>query len=154
MVSEHGLPRPATIGMELDVLPANLFFYYQKVFDRVRIVDISGPIRSLRAVKSNYEADLIQSACQRADPIAAFVPEALEEGMLELELAALVEGEARRLGHHGITRMRSFNAEVFYGHLYSGLSGALTQLSGFANGRDGNLRGFGPERRPSAGPAE
>jgi Xaa-Pro aminopeptidase len=53
------------------------------------------------------------------------VPDVLRAGITELELAGLVEAEARRLGHQGITRMRLWGSEMFYGHLLSGPSGAV-----------------------------
>ncbi|NLJ28025.1 MAG: aminopeptidase P family protein, partial [Deltaproteobacteria bacterium] len=40
---------PGKIGLELDVLPANIFFYYdEKIFPRQQVVDVSGWIRQVR----------------------------------------------------------------------------------------------------------
>jgi Xaa-Pro dipeptidase len=46
--------------------------------------------------------------------------EALVEGMREVEFASILEKRARELGHQGILRMRGFNQELFYGHIFSG----------------------------------
>jgi Xaa-Pro aminopeptidase len=111
--------------MELDVLPVNLYFTFQKVFEEKNLVDISHLIRLVRAIKSPYEIDMMRRAAKGSDQVAARVPELLREGMTELELAGKVEAEARKLGHQGIVRMRYWGAEVFFGHLMAGPSGAV-----------------------------
>jgi Xaa-Pro aminopeptidase len=125
MIRENDLKPPAVLGMELDVLPANNFFMYQKIFAESQIKDISIPIRMIRAVKSDYELDLIRQAAAFSDQVAAAMPNLLQEGMTEVELAGRVEAEARRLGHQGIVRMRLWGAELFYGHLMAGASAAV-----------------------------
>ncbi len=40
------------------------------------------------------------------------------EGMTDLELAAELEMTARKGGHQGFLRMRAFNAELFYAHIF------------------------------------
>jgi Xaa-Pro aminopeptidase len=113
------------MGMELDVLPTNLFLNFQKLFDQIKIKDISNDIRNLRSVKSAYEIDIIEKATQLSEKVAARVPDFLREGMTEMELAGLVEAEARKFGHPGIVRMRMWGGEVFFGHLLAGPSAAV-----------------------------
>jgi Xaa-Pro aminopeptidase len=125
VIDAHGLKPPAGLGMELDVLPANNYFAYRKIFPESDIRDISVPIRTLRAVKSAHELDLIRQAAAFSDRLAGLVPDLLEPGITEIELAGRVEAEARRLGHQGIARMRLFGAEMFYGHLMAGPSAAV-----------------------------
>lgn len=148
MLEEHGYPKPSRLGMELDVLPAGLYFSYNDIFDRSQIMDISGAIRQQRAVKSDYEITLIREACRWADRLAKFVPSVLTPGMREVKLAGLVEAEARRLGHQGLVRMRGFNAEIFYGHLMSGPAGAVPSFLASPTGG----AGMGPALAQSAGP--
>jgi Xaa-Pro aminopeptidase len=76
-------------------------------------------------VKSPYELDLIRQAAAFSDQIAGLMPDLLHPGMTEIELAGMVEAQARRLGHQGIARMRLFGAEMFYGHLMAGPSAAV-----------------------------
>jgi len=125
ILRSKGYDLPGTLGLELDVLPANLFFTYQRLFSGTEIKDISYPIRLLRAVKTSYELDIMRKAAELSDQVARRVPEVLREGITELELAGLVEAEARRLGHQGVCRMRLWGSEMFYGHLLSGPSGAV-----------------------------
>lgn len=120
MVREMGCPAPAVLGLELDVLPTNLYFQYAAIFKEARIVDVATEIRLIRAVKSAYEIDLLRQAAALSDQLAAKVPEFLQEGMTEVALAGQLEGYARSLGHQGIVRMRLWGSELFYGHLLSG----------------------------------
>ena len=136
-LDQYGYKVPPVIGMELDVLPANLFFSYQKVFEEKNLVDISHLIRLVRAIKSPYEIDLMRRAAERSDQVAACVPALLREGMTELELAGKVEAEARKRGHQGTVRMRYWGAEVFYGHLMAGPSGAVPSFPRSPTGGSG-----------------
>jgi Xaa-Pro dipeptidase len=120
-----GLQAPMRLGMELDVLPVNLFRTYEYILQGPDIIDISPSLRLLRAVKSTYEIDLITQAAGFSDQVAAYTRDIVRSGMTELELAGLVEGFARKLGHQGIVRMRLWGAELFYGHLLSGASAAV-----------------------------
>ena len=137
LLDQYGYKVPPVIGMELDVLPANLFFSYQKVFEEKNLVDISHLIRLVRAIKSPYEIDLMRRAAERSDQVAACVPALLREGMTELELAGKVEAEARKRGHQGTVRMRYWGAEVFYGHLMAGPSGAVPSFPRSPTGGSG-----------------
>ncbi len=125
IIKAKGYDRPAALGLELDVLPTNLFFTYRKIFSGSQITDISLPIRLQRAVKSPYELDIMRKAAELSDRVAMRLPDVLQEGLTELELAGLIEAEARRLGHQGVTRMRLWGSEMFYGHLLSGPAGAV-----------------------------
>ena len=137
LLHQYGYKVPPVIGMELDVLPASIFFSYQKIFDEKRLIDISHLIRLVRAIKSPYEIDMIRRAAKGSDQLAACVPEFLREGKTELELAGKVEAEARKLGHQGIVRMRYWGGEVFYGHLMAGPSSAVPSFPRSPTGGSG-----------------
>jgi Xaa-Pro aminopeptidase len=128
---------PQTIGMELDVLPVNLYRNYQRIFADRDLVDVSHLIRLVRSLKSNYEIDMIQQAARLSDAVAEQVPALLREGMTELELAGLVEAEARKRGHQGVVRMRLWGSEMFYGHLMAGPSGAVPSFLSSPTGGTG-----------------
>jgi Xaa-Pro dipeptidase len=125
ILNAKGYEMPKSLGLELDVLPTNMFLNYQRIFNGIEIRDISYPIRLVRAVKSPYEIGIMRRAAELSDQVAARVPSVLREGATELELAGLIEAEARRLGHQGAIRMRLWGSEMFYGHLLSGPSGAV-----------------------------
>ena len=125
LLHRFGLKNPHALGFELDVLPTNLFFSYQKTFNDSKLVDVSPAIRLIRSVKSDYELGIIRQAAHFSDQVAALVPTELQEGMTEIELAGKMEAHARRLGHQGIIRMRLWGSELFYGHLMAGPSAAV-----------------------------
>lgn len=124
-LADHGHALPKTMGLEMDVMPANTYFGFQKIFADTRIEDISTPIRLQRAVKSAFEIDRIRAACALADEVAFQVPKLAEEGMTEAELAGLVEAHARKLGHQGTITMRLWDNHLFYGHIMCGSSAAV-----------------------------
>ena len=136
-LAEWGYEHPGRLGMELDVLPVNLYFQYQKIFQEAEIVDISLPIRLIRAVKSEYECSLIRQAAALSDKVAAKVPELIREGRSEVSVAGELEGYARSLGHQGIVRMRLWGSELFYGHLMSGASAAVPSYLASPTGGEG-----------------
>lgn len=125
LLRQHGTPVPRRLGLELDVLPTNQYLGYQSIFDGAEIIDISPAIRTVRAVKSDYEIGLIAEAAQFSDQVAAGMQDFLKEGITEIELAGLVESRARKFGHQGIIRMRLWGSELFYGHLMAGPSAAV-----------------------------
>ncbi|MFP4158575.1 MAG: M24 family metallopeptidase [Desulfobacterales bacterium] len=125
ILKDHGLKLPAKLGMELDVVPANIYFSYCRLFEKTEITDISTPIRMIRAVKSEYETGRIREAARMSVRLAESVPGFLREGIPETELAGLIEAEARKLGHQGIVRMRLWGSELFYGHVMAGPSAAV-----------------------------
>ena len=125
LLKDHGLSRPRRLGLELDVLPTNLYFMYRRIFEGMELADVSHVIRTQRAIKSDHERTIITEACRRADQVAAHVTEVIKEGMTEIDLAGQVEAYARRLGHQGLVRMRSWGSEMFYGHLLTGASAAV-----------------------------
>ncbi len=113
------------IGLELDVLPANLYFRYQKILAGFDTVDISPLVRTMRAVKTHYEIDLIRGAATLSEAVFSFARETLREGISEVELAGFLEAFARARGHQGAVRMRGFNQEMFFGHIMAGGNAAV-----------------------------
>ena len=137
ILKAKGYDMPKSLGLELDVLPAVMYLNYQQIFSSVEIQDISYMIRMVRAVKSSYELGIMRRAAGFSDQVAARVPSVLREGATELELAGLIEAEARRLGHQGAIRMRLWGSEMFYGHLLSGPSGAVPSYMSSPTGGSG-----------------
>jgi len=125
LLRHNKTPLPKLLGMELDVLPANLYLFYKNLFAGTEIKDISRTIRQIRAVKSSFEIEMIQRAAQLTDRLMGSVPELIHEGMPQIELAGNIESTARSLGHQGIVKMRLWGAEMFYGHIMAGPSAAV-----------------------------
>ncbi len=116
---------PDRLGLELDVMPANMYLMFSEIFKESRIIDISTQIRLQRAVKSGFEINCVKKASVLADRVAAKVPELLKAGMTEVELAGILEAHARKLGHQGLIRMRMWDNYLFYGHIMCGAGAAV-----------------------------
>ena len=120
LLADHGYPQIKRLGMELDVLPANLYFRYRDTMKPAEIVDVWPSIQDVRAVKSAYEISLMKEVATLSDFMVNTGRRNLREGMTDVELSSIVEGAARARGHQGFVRTRSFNQEVYWGHLISG----------------------------------
>jgi Xaa-Pro aminopeptidase len=125
LLKTMGMNAPKTLGIELDVIPAQKYLSFQSLFDQTRMIDISHFIRQIRAIKSTYEIQMLREAALKSDQVAGYVKGIIQEGMTEIELAGQIEAHARKLGHQGIVRMRLWGSELFYGHLMCGASGAV-----------------------------
>ncbi len=125
ILKKEGYNLPNSIGMELDVLPANTYIGYGKIFEKCKLVDISHFIRLVRSVKSDYELGIMRQAAIFADKMIAHAGKLIKEGMSELDLASEVESYARKSGHQGNVRMRLWGNEMFYGHIMTGDSAAV-----------------------------
>lgn len=124
ILGDFGYPLPGKAGMELDVVPVTLFNRFQAVLPHCSFGDASPLIRSVRAVKSSYELEIMKDAALQAEKVYQRAREVIRVGKTDLELAAELEFCARKDGHQGLTRMRGFNSELFYGHIFSGTDSA------------------------------
>jgi Xaa-Pro dipeptidase len=120
LLADHGYTRINKLGMELDVLPVNHYFRYVDTIQPAEMADIWPSVQKIRVIKSEYEVNLIRDVALLSDFMVKAGRRNLREGITEIELAAVVEAEARARGHQGFVRMRSFNQETYWGHLISG----------------------------------
>jgi Xaa-Pro dipeptidase len=124
-LAKLGYSEPKTLAFEWDVMPVALYDRYQKTFRDARHVDLSSILRRLRRVKSPYEVKCMRAAARQADSVFCRAKEVIRAGMTELELAAELERCARLQGHPGLIRMRSFNGEMVFAHVFSGPNSAV-----------------------------
>ena len=75
------------------------------------------------------------------DSMYAAVGDIIKEGMTEVEFAGLLEAHYRKNGHQGLVRIRSFNNDIFYGHIMSGPNVAVPSCN------------FGPTGGPGLSPS-
>lgn len=136
-LAETGLKEINKIGLELDVLPVNEYHRLQAVMPGVELNDVSLSIKEIRMIKSSYEVDCFKEAGKIAADIMSKVPGLLQAGKTELMLAAEIEGLYRRSGHQGLLRMRTFNTEMSFGHVYSGITGMKSTFLDSCTGGEG-----------------
>ncbi|PKN65993.1 MAG: aminopeptidase P family protein [Deltaproteobacteria bacterium HGW-Deltaproteobacteria-15] len=138
LLQKAGISPPANAGLEMDVVPASIYFEYAGMFPNCRFADISGGIRLLRMIKTPYEVDQIRKAARILDKGFSEVRTIIREGMTELEVDGHLSLIARREGHMGVLRMRGWNQEMTYAHVLSGESGSVTSFLNSAHGGSGN----------------
>ena len=126
------------IGLEMDILPVNLYSRYRQTFPEYEWSDVSGAILRLRMIKTPYEVEQIRSAARILHKGYMGIREIIREGMTELEIDGHLALIARREGHMGILRMRGWNQEMTYAHVLSGESGATISFLDSPHGGKGN----------------
>ena len=143
MVAGQGHPAPARIGLELDLLPVNLYQKYRALYPNAQFIDATPLIRRVRMVKSHYEIHILQDAALQADKVYRRACEVIREGMSELELSAELEHLARLEGHQGYLRMRAFNGELAFNQILCGPDAAAPAFCNTPLGGMGITPAFG-----------
>ena len=143
ILMQYGYPEPKRIGLELDVLPVNFFERYRKVYPSAVFLDATPLIRRVRMIKSHYEIHLMKDAADQIDCVYRRACEVIREGMTDIELAAELEHAARNNGHQGMVRMRGFNSDMFFGHVFSGSDSSVPSYSDTPLGGLGLNTSFG-----------
>jgi Xaa-Pro dipeptidase len=138
VLTDSGFLDLKKIGLEMDILPVNLYSRYQQTFPEYEWFDVSGAILRLRMIKTPYEVEQIQSAARILHKGYMGIREIIREGMTELEIDGHLALIARREGHMGILRMRGWNQEMTHAHVLSGESGATISFLDSPHGGKGN----------------
>jgi len=141
-----GVAPGASVGMELDVLPAGRYLGYVRRLDGYRLGDCSRAMREVRSVKSEWELERMRAAAAQVRAAAEAVPALIAPGVLESKVQLEVEHVLREAGHQGQLRFRGFNQEMHYGQVLGGPSGAVPGYS------DSPLCGPGPNAVLGKGP--
>ena len=137
-LNDFGVNQLTIAGLEMDVLPANLYIGFQKNFPKCRWVDVSGIIRKLRMIKSVYEIEQIKKATAILHIGYTEIKEIIRAGVTELEIDGHLAMIARREGHMGIMRMRGWNQEMTIAHVLAGDSGSVITFLDSPHGGTGN----------------
>ncbi len=90
-----------TLATELDILPVNQFYGYQKAFEGIEFKDASPLVLDQRKTKDKYEIRQLEKACAAIDAGHKSVIPGPLAGLTELEVAAKVENAHRLAGHDG-----------------------------------------------------
>ncbi len=143
LIAGHGALAPKRLGLELDVLPVNLYHRYLSLFPDAKPVDATPLIRRVRMCKTHYEIHILQDAAGQADKAYRRAREVIREGMSEVDLAAELEHVMRVEGHQGYVRMRAFNGEISGVQVLSGADAAAPACTNTALGGMGLTPAFG-----------
>ncbi len=126
LLKGFGIQPAKKVGMELDVLPARSYLYYNDIFEYSEILDCSSIIRNLRMTKSEHEISQIRTSGLKHAQFFENVKNTIKLGITDMEIAGSIEGYARSIGHLGYTPFRGFNVEFYMGHTLVGSAGAAS----------------------------
>jgi Xaa-Pro aminopeptidase len=139
---------PSPLGLELDVLPVIQAERLKSLFPGAEVGSAVRALRATRAIKTRFEVGKVRRSAHLLAEVVALTPRYLRDGVREIELASHLERELRVRGHGGLTRMRGFNQEMFYGYVVAGPAAATVS---FADAPTGG-RGLAPAMPLGAGP--
>ena len=142
LLAAAGFPAQGPLGLELDVMPMGFWQRLQKIFPQRPAQDISPLIRKQRMLKSPYEIGQMRRAARILDQALEDAPALLKPGITEMEVAAALEYRLRLLGHQGLVRIRTWNLELFFGHILSGVSGVEAAYTDTPSGGPGFTPAF------------
>ncbi|MFO7765768.1 MAG: Xaa-Pro peptidase family protein [Pelovirga sp.] len=124
-LGNYGLAVPERTGLEFDVLPVSEAERYGQVFPAAQFVNVTPLVRDVRSIKSSYELEIMKDCALIADRVYEQAKSLIRVGRTDHEVMAELFGFALKEGHQGLIRMRRFNAEMFFGHVFSGVDGAV-----------------------------
>ncbi|NIO03783.1 MAG: M24 family metallopeptidase [Proteobacteria bacterium] len=128
LLRDNGCSEITRLGLELDVIPANLYVRLRELFPQAEWVDVSSEIRETRMIKSPFEIQQMKRAAAICAETMANAQRVIREGMTEIELESKLIALGRKRSHHGFMRMRGWNQEMHYGHVLSGESGIVSSF--------------------------
>lgn len=115
---------PETLGLELDVLPVRDFEFYRNLMLAKKYPDASPLILNARSIKSDWEIARMEETAGMSRKTFEYMRKAIQAGLSEMEFAGMYETYARKLGHGGMLRERSFHSGGAYAwHVLSGKNG-------------------------------
>jgi Xaa-Pro aminopeptidase len=113
-----------TIHIEKDVVPIGFIERFSKYFNIKNFKSLDLAVLKSRAIKTEFELELMKKSGEiHREIMDNVIPTLLTEGISEAELGGKILEASIRLGSFGITRMGTFNAELFLGDICFGESG-------------------------------
>jgi Xaa-Pro aminopeptidase len=113
-----------TVYIEKEFLTLAYFERLNKYFSFKNIKSCDLALSAARAVKTEYEIDLLKKAGDiHNKTLTEFVPSVLKEGISEKEVGAEMLKFMLDNGHHGVSRIGMFNTELYTGQVCFGDNG-------------------------------
>lgn len=137
ILNERRCVIPRILGLESDTLSYNEQTRLTSVFPNSEIRNVSGLMRTVRAVKTSYEVSLFRNTCAKHAEVMALVPGCYQKGMTDLEFNIAVENLFRNHGALGVFRAFGQNIEIFMGSILAGDNAMAASPYDFAMGGAG-----------------
>lgn len=120
LLCEAGYALPRRLLLEADQLTFNSATRLQAAMEMPETLNISGELRRLRSVKSDWELNQIRESAQLHRQVYELIPSLYRCGMSDLELQIEIEREMRLHGSVGIFRSFGENMDIFMGSMLAG----------------------------------
>lgn len=109
------------VFMETDVMTYSILERIRKYFKIDEILSVHKAINKTKAVKSEYELNLmIESGRRHKILFDDIIPSLLKEGMNEADFTAEIYFEMVKLGYHGLCRFAMYQTEMVVGQVAFG----------------------------------
>lgn len=129
---------PDTVYLETEVVPLALYQRFNKHFPFKDFKPVDQQLATVRAVKSDYELSLMRKSGKIHQRVAEdLLPDVLQEGMSEANLAVTIFKTLVEEGHDGLTRFGMFDNEMVVGHVGFGDSSIYPTYFDGASGTRG-----------------
>lgn len=102
---------PETIGVNAREITWANVLALERMFPKARLVDVAPAIKAARMVKDEAEIKALRKAADAVSKVGDRIPEFLETGITEAELAARIDYEVMKAGGDG----KSFTSIVAFG---------------------------------------
>lgn len=134
-LGDYGL-RSGILGLEEDMLPANVYLKIREQLENFQLINISPLVLEQRMIKDEQEINLLKKAALMFTDVHKAVMEYARPGISELELAAEISRAARKAGNEPLPFMRTWRMLPFHdGNIASGenaweMSGLAVSITG------------------------
>jgi Xaa-Pro aminopeptidase len=120
LLRESALPQPKRVLIEADQMSFSAASRLQVALGMPEIGNISGEMRRIRAIKSEYELAQMRANALVHTKVYETIPSLYRKGMTDLELQVEVERQMRLHGSIGIFRSFGENMDIFMGSMLTG----------------------------------
>src|SRR5690554_3348700 len=120
LLQEYNLPKPKQVLVEADHLSYSAAIRLQAALGMPEMVNVSGELRAIRTIKSNYELEQMRESARVHAEVYQTIPSLYKRGMTDLELQIEIERQMRLHGSVGIFRSFGQNMDIFMGSMLAG----------------------------------
>lgn len=121
MAGSIGLNMPATVGLELDLLPCSAAErLHVALGENIAIVNASPVMRQARSVKTPFEQEALRRSGVKQERVYRLIPRLYREGMTDIELQVEIERALRLEGCLGQFRISGSSMELYMANILAG----------------------------------
>lgn len=132
-----GLAMPRRLGLELDILSFNQAERLHSVFPGAECVDATPLMRSMRAVKTDFEVEQMRLSGLKHEQVYRKISKLYRVGMTDVELQVEIERISRLEGCLGVFRISGQSMEIYMGNVLAGRNADVPAPYDFAMGGRG-----------------